>query len=372
MHCILLDAAKAFDRVDHTALLRILQSIGLDTVSLKWFFSHLSGRCIRTKVNSHTSSSSPITSGVPQGSVLGTLLFLIYYKDIPTVTAAMTALFADGTLLFHPACHGSKNSPCCLLQADLDALAADLNVSFNPLKSVYFFLGPHPSQEVLQVHGVAIPRRKEARHLGVCLTSDLRWNSHVSHLILQSASPIHLCQKLGYQQRLSSSVIRRFFIAFVRPKLECFSAVWCGLPRSQAIRLENSKLQLKVAKTIVRRRDLSHPQVLRAAELPTLSWRRRDHCLSALWNLKKGIGPPALLDALPALTSIRSVPALHAGHSLQFPLCSSSRHQSSFLCHSIPLWNNLPSSVVSSSSLVLFQRSVRDHFAADKYLYGLS
>ena len=119
VHCILLDAAKAFDRVDHTALLRILQSIGRDTVSLKWFFTYLSGRCIRTKVNSHTSSSSPITSGVPQGSVLGPLLFLIYHKDIPTITAAMTALFAGDTLLFHFACHGSKTSPCCPLQADL-------------------------------------------------------------------------------------------------------------------------------------------------------------------------------------------------------------------------------------------------------------
>ena len=98
MHCILPDAAKAFDRVDHTALLWILQSIGQDTVSLKWFFSYLSGWCIRTKVNRHTSSSSPITSGVPQGSVVGPLLFLTYYKDIPTVTAAMTALFADDTL----------------------------------------------------------------------------------------------------------------------------------------------------------------------------------------------------------------------------------------------------------------------------------
>ena len=69
----------------------------------------------------------------------------------------------------------------------LSSWAADLNVSFNPLKSVNFRLGPHPSQEVLQVDGVAIPQRKEARHLGVCLTSDLRcWNSHVSNLILQS------------------------------------------------------------------------------------------------------------------------------------------------------------------------------------------
>ena len=114
------------------------------------------------------------------------MLFLIYYKYILTVTAAMTALFAYDTLLFHPACHGSKTSPCCPLQIDLDALsswAADLNVLFNPLKSVDFSLGPHPSQENLQVDGVAIPQHKEARHFGVWLTSDLRWNSNVSHLI---------------------------------------------------------------------------------------------------------------------------------------------------------------------------------------------
>ena len=187
--------------------------------------------------------------------------------------------------------------------------------------------------------GVAIPQRKEAHRLGVCLTSDLRWNSRVSNLILKSAGPIHLCQKLGYQHRLSSLVIRRFFRAFVRPKLEYCNAFWCGLPRLQAIRLE--KLQLKVVKAIVRRHGLIYPQVLRAAELPTLSWRRRGHCLSVLWNLVRGIGPPALLDALPALAITRSMSALCAGHSLQFPLCSSSRHQSSFLCHTIPNWNTV-------------------------------
>ena len=71
-------------------------------------------------------------------------------------------------------------------------MVQNLPVSFNPLKSVDSRLGPHPSHEVLQVDGVANPQCNEARHLGVCLTSDLRWKSRVSHLILQSAGPIHL------------------------------------------------------------------------------------------------------------------------------------------------------------------------------------
>ena len=179
--------------------------------------------------------------------MLGSLLFLTYYKDIPTVTAAMTALFADDTLLFHPACHGSKTCPCCplQLQADLDALsswAADPNVLFNPLKSVDFRLGPHPSQEVLQVDGVAIQQRKKVPTSWRLLNfRPALEQSRVSpdpsicrpYPSLPEARvpapPLFIC----HQAILS-------MIAFVSPKLEYCNAVWCGLhlPRSQTIRLE--------------------------------------------------------------------------------------------------------------------------------------
>ena len=69
VHCVLLDAAKACNHVDHSPLLLMLKSSGLDHVSLRWFFSYLSGRHIRTKVSNHLSSSSSITSAVPQGLV---------------------------------------------------------------------------------------------------------------------------------------------------------------------------------------------------------------------------------------------------------------------------------------------------------------
>ena len=224
------------------------QSIGLDHVSLRWFFSNLSGRRIRTKVSNHLSSPSTITSGVPQGSVLGPLLFLIYYKDIPSVASALTALFADDTLLFHPTCQGFKSSPCCPLQADLDALsswAIDLNVSFNALKSVDFCLGRHPSPDLLQVDGVVIPAAHWNASSWWC-SGDLRWNSHIDHLLSVTAGPVYLCQKLAYQHRLPSLAIRRFYIAFVRPRLEYCNAAWCGLTRIQALRLE--KDQVRVAR----------------------------------------------------------------------------------------------------------------------------
>ena len=290
VHCVLLDEAKVFDLVDHTALLSMPQSIGLDHVSLRWFFSYLSGRRIRTKVSNHLSSPSAMTSGVPQGSVLGPLLFLIYNKDIPCVASALTTLFADDTLLFHQTYQGFKSSPCCPFQADLNALsswAIDLNVSSNALKSVDFCLGRHPSPDLLQVDGVVIPRHTETRRLGVVLSVDLRWSSHIDHLLSVTAGPVYLevsiCQKLDYQHRLPSLAIRRFYIAFVRPKLEYCDAAWCGLTGIQAFRLE--KVQGRVARAVFQCPGGSRSQVLQEAGLPTLSWRRRQHCLGLLWKL---------------------------------------------------------------------------------------
>ena len=127
----------ASDRVNHIALLRNLQSTGLDSVSLKWLFSYLTGLCIRTKVNSHTSTSSPLTSAVPQGCVLGSLLFLIFDKDVLTVAAAMTAFFADDAL-FHPAWVQSLNFPLStssLFGYYYVSRPGLLNMSFKPLIS---------------------------------------------------------------------------------------------------------------------------------------------------------------------------------------------------------------------------------------------
>ena len=115
MHAAFLDAAKAFDRVDHSVLLSMLSDISVRGAPLAWFHSYLSDRKIQTRVSGSLSSPLPVTSGVPQGSVLGPLLFDMYYKDIPTTTQACSALFADDTLLYRTDCLGQRCIPCCRL-----------------------------------------------------------------------------------------------------------------------------------------------------------------------------------------------------------------------------------------------------------------
>ena len=104
VHALFLDVSKAFDRVDHALLLNELDSLGLHDSSLKWMKSYLQGRSICTAVEHTVSSCQAISSGVPQGFVLGLLLFVLHVSDLPSSVSSFSsscAMFADDSLLYN-------------------------------------------------------------------------------------------------------------------------------------------------------------------------------------------------------------------------------------------------------------------------------
>lgn len=370
VHAVFLDAAKAFDRVDHSVLLSMISDVGIRGKPLRWLRSYLSGRRIRTRVAGCLSSDSPITSGVPQGSVLGPLLFLIYYKDLPSVIDAAAALFADDTLIYRTDCKGQDQHPCCRLSADLRQLETwteATKTTMNPVKSAVLCLGRRPDKTPVELRGQALPQVSEKTHLGVTITEDLRWSKHIAVLMKRVSGSVTLCKSLIYRHHLHPAIIRRFYVTFIRPKLEYCNAVWCGAPQPALRRLEKVQLQIARAMTSVHTPE----QALSTAGLATLSWRRREHCMVLLWKAVHLQGPPMLSKLLPASAGSRSSRCLRRAHSLEFPLSSSSRHLSSFLCVSIPIWNSLPSVVASSNSLFSFRAGVRKVFFDDQFTFGL-
>lgn len=365
VHAVFLDAAKAFDRVDHSILLTTLQEIGIRGKPLTWFHSYLSGRLIQTKVSGALSSKLPISSGVPQGSVLGPLLFLIYFKDIPSSTDASSALFADDTLLYRTDCRGNDQ---CVLSSNLGQFSrwsARNKVLINASKSADLSLGVKSQECRCSLEGQILPKVDDHVHLGILVSCDLKWSKHIANLIRKASPGASLCKVLAYRQHLPGLVIKIFFTAFVRPKLEYSSAVWCGATKPCLRRLE--RLQVEVARAISRKRD---PMVaLSAAGLATLSWRRRIHCLEIIWKLMNNQGPPQLRKLLPSPASQRSCRMLRSGHSLQFPQCRTTTRLTSFFGWTIPIWNGLPAELVSCKSVSVFRSELTKYFKDDKYTY---
>ena len=132
---VYLDFTKAFDSIPHSKLLIKLWQIGITGLVWQWFKCYLSNRCQFVSISGKMSSSLPVTSGVPQGSILGPLLFIIYINDLPGCASfASTLLFADDTK-----CLGniSSNTDRILLQNDLDSLQSwciTWGLSFNSSK----------------------------------------------------------------------------------------------------------------------------------------------------------------------------------------------------------------------------------------------
>ena len=132
---IYLDMSKAFDRVNHKILIEKLRHLGFKTNLLRWFKSYLYHRRQQVTVLGETSPTLPVTSGVPQGSILGPVLFLLYVNDLPDkISSSSIAAFADDTKIFKRISSITDNIH---LQEDLNSLvqwSCSTDLTFNPTK----------------------------------------------------------------------------------------------------------------------------------------------------------------------------------------------------------------------------------------------
>ena len=377
VHALFVDVAKAFDRVNHELLLAKLRAAGAAASALKWLDSYLVNRKICTRVDGAVSSFKLTTSGVPQGSVLGPLLFLIYFRDLPAaIQSSTTAMFADDTLVYDVRCNSSS---CCSVASNLPRLnvwAQNWNVTFNACKSADMLIsrrrtGISRLPPTLSLQGEQVPRCREMKHLGVVLTKQLSWSAHVQYLVRKVASKVVLLKRMAYNLHLPSYAVERCYLSMVRPILEYASPVWNSCSKSDGLRLE--KLQLSVARAAlgIRRHDLSDSAVLSRIGWPTLAWRRRHQILFLFWKLRNGEGPPVLAAMVPKSINDRVNYGFRKAASLQMPFCATEQHLNSFLPSATILWNSLPADLQSHMSSSIFRQSLINHFASDRFSFGL-
>ena len=357
---------------------RFFAVIGVKSTELDWFSSYLENRKITTRIDDIRSNESGISSGVPQGSVLGPLLFILYMSDLPGVISGSSALFADDTLAYDRCTPNPQLSTCCRLQEDLRNIqqwAVEWSTSFNAGKSaVIRFCGKkraeRSSLQPLQLGNAEIPIHEATKHLGVTLTKSLNWSKHIDYILHRVNHKVYILKRLAYKCP-NQHFVCRLFVCLVRPILEYAGPVWDSCSKADCIRLE--RVQVSVARSILRmdRHVVSNADVLETIGWPTLAWRRRRCKLLFFWKLLHGHGPPSLRVCVPPSIDDRAQQNLRR-KTFEVPKCRTEKRRQSFIPTCIALWNTLPDSVISCTSSCSFLASLDCFYSPDKYSFGLA
>ena len=226
---IFLDCTKAFDRVDHNCLIRKLEFLQVPSQCVSVLRSYLINRKQVVIVNGKYSEPLPVTSGVPQGSVLGPLMFIALMCDIHTVVSPGTCLtlFADDILVYRPQFIAEDNE---ILQLDLDqinAWGAASQLSFNSAKSAYLRLSRSgdPGDDVYRLAGAIIPNVPTVKYLGLHIDRKLNWSEHWSEKCATGRKRFRYINSL-FQYRNSAARLQ-LFSSLVQSVLDyCPSVTW--------------------------------------------------------------------------------------------------------------------------------------------------
>ena len=194
---VLLDFSKAFDKVNHLKLLYKLSCFGVKGNTLNWIQSFLIGRTQTVVLDGESSNEVPVTSGVPQGSVLGPLLFLLYINDLPETIQSEVRLFADDTAVYLTV---SNLQDSQVLQSDLESLQRwerTWDMEFNPNKCqvLHITRSKKPVMSGYFMHNQKLESVDAAKYLGVSISKDLSWNTHISNITTNAN------RTLGFVQR---------------------------------------------------------------------------------------------------------------------------------------------------------------------------
>ena len=357
MCSVFLDLQKAFDTVPHRNQMEFHPTL------LKWICSYLTSRVQRVVVNGATSSEVHAVSGVPQGSVLGPLLFLIYINsatDLSFSPETNITLYADDILLYKPI---RNSDDYTLLQTDLDNLsdwAARSCLSFNPTKCKFMVVTRKrnpatPPVVTLGCHTIA--RVYQYTYLGVTLSADLSWDKHIHVLCTKAKKMLGLLYRSFYPNSSASSLLI-LYISLIRPLLEYTCQVWNQYLTKNIEKLE--KVQRFALRLCVKQWDLDYPSLLFISDLPTLAARRKYFSLCSMFKIVN-----QLMHFPQDVFVPRTTPFLHSSkHFYCQPFCRTNSYLNSFVPKTCSDWNSLPLSVRSSDSISSFKSSLRDRMNA--------
>ncbi len=362
---IYLDFAKAFDKVPHQRLLTKLRAKGVDTQTVKWIESWLSNRTQNVNIQGEKSESCDVDSGVPQGTVLGPILFTVYIDDLEVeVTRRLLEVlilkFADdtkGAKVIENA--GDRDK----LQEALDCLcnwAEKWGMEFNVAKCKVMHVGRNNPEYDYTMRGVKLGKTEEEKDIGVTITKNLKPSVQCEKAAGRAASVLNqIWRNFHYRDR---HTFVRLYKQYVRPHLEFASPSWSPWLTGDIERLE--KVQEKAVKMVAGLKSKIYSERCKELGLETLEERRKKQDLALVHKLvREGQEAPMLVPIPEVENRVRTRRAA-AAHGLAAQYARTDVRKFSFPVRVVESWNRLPDSVKTTTSKDAFKRMLRQQQAA--------
>lgn len=359
---VYLDFSKAFDSVNHYKLFGKLRSTGFGGPLLEWFQDYLSDRLQRVAINGDYSGWLHVTSGVPQGSILGPLLFVIYINDLPTSVKSKLVMFADDAKCYRPIVTVDDQ---LTMQSDLNVLqkwSKTWDLDFNAKKCVILHVNTRkhhhlpPYNYKLGEH--SLTEVDQQNDLGIIVSNNLDWKPHIRQMICKANRILGMIRYTCFDIH-DVQTRKILYLAHVRPLLEYSSEIWNPITKGLAGDIE--RVQRKATRFILRS-SLPYEDRLKELNLLSLEQRRlfKDNIL-----FFKGIHNLTTLD-VPGKIYFRSSDSytLRSSDCLSIipNKCRTNIFSQSFFNRICKSWNDIPVVLRNTTNPLYFKNQLLNHY----------
>jgi hypothetical protein len=360
---VFLDLSKAFDTLNHDILFSKLERYGIRGVALNWVKSYFNNRTQFVQYNKFSSARIAIQCGVPQGSILGPLFFILYINDLPNASHLVKPLlFADDTSI----CYASSD-PIVLATVLNEAL---LNIStwmkanklsVNIDKTNYIIFQPTQKKSTYEIllllDDRLITQKKQIKFLGVLLDENLSWKPHINYVCKKVSKSIGVIYRARFN--LSKSTKLSLYYTLIYPYLIYCNTIWSSTYVSNLKRLQI--LQKRIVRLLTSSSFLAHTAPL-FKKLKILDINRINSFCTGLfmYSYHNKLLPPPFLNLFSTSNQFHNYNTRNAD-TYRSHACRTNIKQFTMLSRGPKLWNSLPDTVKNAGTLNCFRNRIRKY-----------